>query len=907
MSENLGEALLILRTDDRGLDAGIANAKPKAEALGKTLDNTADSAEKLGKSMDVAGASATKYAAHQNAVTTSAAAQKAGISQLMMQVNDAGTMYAMGARPMQIFTSQMGQVLQAVQLASGGTSKFATIMGSPWTMAIGTAAIVLLPLITGLFDTEEASDKAGKASETLAERLDRSKHSAEEVRKALREYNAEQKKAAETTLEKAAAVAVATAEDLKAAIATRERLKADLEFYRAEAQRGATSEATDVARQGAFRRAGELASRIAQEDAEIARLTQEARDSVGGVAEELAKLQSDPTENIKLGFRGLRDEAKATIKDVDALTKRLAELDRQEKAALDKANKAARESQSAGRGNTAPGDATRFISPVSGGRITGSFGEHRGNRDHAGIDIAVPVGTQVKAPAGGVIIEAGNVPGYGNVVYIDHGRGTISRLAHLSQIGVSKGDVVDQGAIVGLSGGARGAPGSGNSRGPHLHQEVRVNGRPVNPSGGTFQTDPSSAQDKAEKLAEQAARDAEKEARRVERYTRDLAGLQDAAADLQARLTETAEERFELESQGLDIAQAEARRRIEANADYTAAEKEQLLAALAIKESLERELLDRRRREELARQALEIAQAMNANEAELLQKQRDLANTRAERRDIDQQLLELGYRDRRMMLEARAQDQSASDSSRWAAYLELLDLDKNKALDQERLDRDNESPLERYKRELVGFGANLNDELEEVAVNGLDMLSDRLADVVMNAKSMGDAIVGVFRQIGAELLRLAIQQELILPLINALKGAPGGGTFLDGLLGNGSNGAGAANAAANIAAGFGKFSGMFADGGLIPSGGWGIVGEAGPEPVFATGGGIGVMPNSAFRSFAAAMGGGGGGSPYFDLRGALVTSDLLRQMNAIMRGGIAAYDEQVAGRVSDHQRRRGQA
>ena len=81
----------------------------------------------------------------------------------------------------------------------------------------------------------------------------------------------------------------------------------------------------------------------------------------------------------------------------------------------------------------------------------------------------------------GVVIQAGNVPGYGNVVYIDHGAGTISRLAHLSKIGVTKGQTVQRGEEIGLSGGARGAPGSGRSSGPHLHYEVRVDGKPVNP------------------------------------------------------------------------------------------------------------------------------------------------------------------------------------------------------------------------------------------------------------------------------------------------------------------------------------------------------------------------------------------------------------------------------------------
>src|SRR3546814_2083943 len=82
-----------------------------------------------------------------------------------------------------------------------------------------------------------------------------------------------------------------------------------------------------------------------------------------------------------------------------------------------------------------------------------------------------------------------------------------------------------------------------------------------------------------------AARAAEDAAQQTERYSRDLAGLQAAALNLQTRLADTAEERFRLESQALDISIAEQKRRIEANADYTDAQKATLFAALEVKAS----------------------------------------------------------------------------------------------------------------------------------------------------------------------------------------------------------------------------------------------------------------------------------------------------------------------------------
>lgn len=102
-------------------------------------------------------------------VTASAGAQRVGMQQLSMQLNDVATMYAMGARPMQIFASQSGQVLQAVQLMAGGSSKFATFMMGPWGMALTTATIALTPFIAKLFDAEEAAKKVEFATSAMGD------------------------------------------------------------------------------------------------------------------------------------------------------------------------------------------------------------------------------------------------------------------------------------------------------------------------------------------------------------------------------------------------------------------------------------------------------------------------------------------------------------------------------------------------------------------------------------------------------------------------------------------------------------------------------------------------------------------------------------------------------------------
>jgi murein DD-endopeptidase MepM/ murein hydrolase activator NlpD len=94
---------------------------------------------------------------------------------------------------------------------------------------------------------------------------------------------------------------------------------------------------------------------------------------------------------------------------------------------------------------------------------------------HEGIDIAAELGTPIQAAASGTVIHAGWLGGYGNLVVVDHGDGLATAYAHASAILVAVGQQVSQGDTLSLVGS------TGNSSGPHLHFEVRVNGSAVDP------------------------------------------------------------------------------------------------------------------------------------------------------------------------------------------------------------------------------------------------------------------------------------------------------------------------------------------------------------------------------------------------------------------------------------------
>ncbi len=115
------------------------------------------------------------------------------------------------------------------------------------------------------------------------------------------------------------------------------------------------------------------------------------------------------------------------------------------------------------------------------GRINNEFGYRRnpfsgrGYEFHAGMDIDGNRGDFVAAPANGTIVTAGWEGGYGNLIEVDHGNGLRTRYGHLSKIGVQVGDTVQRGQLIGLIGS------TGRSTGPHLHYEVRLNDKPINP------------------------------------------------------------------------------------------------------------------------------------------------------------------------------------------------------------------------------------------------------------------------------------------------------------------------------------------------------------------------------------------------------------------------------------------
>jgi murein DD-endopeptidase MepM/ murein hydrolase activator NlpD len=234
--------------------------------------------------------------------------------------------------------------------------------------------------------------------------------------------------------------------------------------------------------QQAVRERKEAAQRVAAVEANLERtqveLTQEQQQ------QQQAHNQLDTLASEKRNLVAVADQQRRTVavqvaqmEDLSAAEEaQLEGLIRQRQAEIEAARRA-----SGVAGTQTPSNAPGSLSwPVSG-TITSPFGWRSnpfgGAPDfHPGLDIAAPTGTTVTATAGGQVILAQWYGGYGNFILIDHGGGLSSGYGHLSAIYVSVGQTITRGQAIGAVGS------TGRSTGPHLHFEVRLNGKPVDPA-----------------------------------------------------------------------------------------------------------------------------------------------------------------------------------------------------------------------------------------------------------------------------------------------------------------------------------------------------------------------------------------------------------------------------------------
>jgi murein DD-endopeptidase MepM/ murein hydrolase activator NlpD len=184
-----------------------------------------------------------------------------------------------------------------------------------------------------------------------------------------------------------------------------------------------------------------------------------ARDQLAVDRDRLATVESLKTS----ALTNTRETREEYLREVEALAAQSAELAARIRDAQ----------EGAGSTGTGQPSAAGFVWPCDGVVVSG-FGLRWG-RMHEGIDVGCAYGTPNRAAASGTVIYSGWLGGYGNLIVVDHGNGLSTAYAHASALLAGVGQIVSQGETVSLVGS------TGNSSGPHLHFEVRVNGQAVDP------------------------------------------------------------------------------------------------------------------------------------------------------------------------------------------------------------------------------------------------------------------------------------------------------------------------------------------------------------------------------------------------------------------------------------------
>jgi murein DD-endopeptidase MepM/ murein hydrolase activator NlpD len=240
----------------------------------------------------------------------------------------------------------------------------------------------------------------------------------------------------------------------------------------------------------------EFLERVADQDHRILDRVRELKTATERKERELARLE-DQVEEVANAIQARRDEVRASRTTLESRRSELVSTRDGRRAALNRIRNSRsrlegdlaefeREQgritstlQNSAGGQPAPAPIRRgsgqLIWPVSGPVVSG-FGMRWG-RLHAGIDIAVPAGTPIRAAASGRVSLLGVVGGYGNYTCVTHGGSLSTCYAHQSRYATSGGASVRQGQVIGFVGC------TGHCFGDHLHFEVRVGGSPVDPMG----------------------------------------------------------------------------------------------------------------------------------------------------------------------------------------------------------------------------------------------------------------------------------------------------------------------------------------------------------------------------------------------------------------------------------------
>ncbi|PTR11757.1 MULTISPECIES: hypothetical protein [unclassified Novosphingobium] len=405
--------------------------------------------------------------------------------------------------------------------------------------------------------------------------------------------------------------------------------------------------------------------------------------------------------------------------------------------------------------------------------------------------------------------------------------------------------------------------------------------------------------DTAKKKKERKSKSGKTEEQIDAEFLKAMEGIDAEELGARQQLATSAQERADIAYQMLGDQRSRREADIRANKDFSEAQKKQLIAALDRlygQRATDGSILvgnpgvfqlqvGRDQRQAEAQQAND----MLARQATTLEAWAQVATSAKERARLEADALKIQQQIQTNLLEQQIASGQVADGAK--ARQELA---SQQAAARQGLSQRTAGPLASYAAGLRANGEDAGRQAEQLVVNELDYIHSSLTDAIASRLGIKDpllkALIGQF-----------IEQQIIKPiaqgLAQATTGSGGLGGFIGSLFGGGGGSSLASSAAATIADP--QFAGLFADGGTIPAGTWGIVGEAGPERVLATGNGVQVVPNPAR---------GQGGVPFkadISISGARGNQEIIQMVNAGVQQALVAYDSNVGSRVKDNLARHG--
>lgn len=394
---------------------------------------------------------------------------------------------------------------------------------------------------------------------------------------------------------------------------------------------------------------------------------------------------------------------------------------------------------------------------------------------------------------------------------------------------------------------------------------------------------------KGEDAAAKALREAQRREREEEAFARELESLNDELLSAKAALATASDDIYQYKLQEIEAERQNALASIErestgVNRKYTEAQAEELRLKHEAIAAAKRDKLALDRRAKESEDAYNIAIAEKQGEIELRQASADFLLTREAQRDAALALLDLQFELRTLELEAIKAKHVQTDAEWQIADEALKRLDALKQMGRRAINQQHRSPGQQYLAELQGQAMNLNDELENLAVDKVR----ELASTFGQAATAALGLKGAIGDIVAKLIEMAFQQAVILPLMRAIFSGGslfGGGNILNTAVGQSALAIGAPRAS----------------GGPVKAGHAYWVGENGPEPFIPATNGT-IVSNETARTMLAGGGGNGMvevhivGGEYFDARVASVSGPVAARVVAATAPRVA--DVSMAKTVS---------